>query len=223
MPSAPSDASQPTDFRWWRQPSGFTSSIVMLDLDLLRVGQSGHFADVFPLETPVVDFRTPVYLDCLKETYLNMKQFDIFIFTDNRTELRTETSQAGKEYQRYIVQPLLVSAVDKENKVHIINRDTLIKIFKKHYLSLFYSKFDPLKKDFKVNIITVDATPILKPGSEYANYKCRFKPFDNANPVAMKLVAKFAELEPPVVKKYAPKTTIDFDYGSLQAEDLDCI
>jgi hypothetical protein len=42
-------------------------------------------------------------MDKLKETCDATKQFDIFTFTDARTELRTETSKAGKTYQRYTI------------------------------------------------------------------------------------------------------------------------
>jgi hypothetical protein len=54
-------------------------------------------------------FAIGQYVEKLKETYKDVKQFDVFVFTDERTQLRSEASKAGKPYQRYIVQPLLVN------------------------------------------------------------------------------------------------------------------
>jgi hypothetical protein len=167
-------------------------------------------------------FSLSQYMDKLKETHKNIKQFDVFIFTDNRTELRTETSKAGKEYQRYIVQPLLVNAISADGKPIITTRKSLIAEFGKHYLTLFYSKFDILHDDFQINIIQIDGKP--KINGEYTDYKYRIRAIDDAAPVAAKLIDLFSELDVPVVKAYVPKTTIDFDYANIEIEigDEDC-
>jgi hypothetical protein len=167
-------------------------------------------------------FSLSQYMDRLKETHKNIKQFDVFIFTDNRTELRTETSKAGKEYKRYIVQPLLVNAISADGKPTIITRKSLIAEFGKHYLTLFYSKFDILHDDFQINIIQIDGKP--KINGEYADYKYRIRAIDNAAPVAAKLIDLFSVLDVPVVKAYAPRTIQEFDYENMEIEigDDDC-
>jgi hypothetical protein len=167
-------------------------------------------------------FSLSQYMDKLKETHKNIKQFDVFIFADNRTELRTETSKAGKEYQRYIVQPLLVNAISADGKPTIITRKSLIAEFGKHYLTLFYSKFDVPHADFQINIIQIDGKP--KINGEYTDYRYRIRAIDNAAPVAAKLIDLFSDLDVPVVKAYVPRTIQEFDYANMEIEigDDDC-
>jgi hypothetical protein len=61
-------------------------------------------------------FSLSQYIDKLKEQYTDVKQFDIFTFTDDRTELRTEKSKADNDYQIYIIQPLLINCILKDGK-----------------------------------------------------------------------------------------------------------
>jgi hypothetical protein len=161
------------------------------------------------------------YIDILKEQYKNIKIFDIFIFTDSRTLIRTETSHAGHEYKQYIVQPLLINAIDKENKHHLIKRDALIKLFEEHYLSLFYSKFNLLKTDFQINVVSVDAKSKIR--GEYVDYSYRFKPFADNAPIAVKLVEAYRDLEDPAIKRKEQVTADEFDYGTISPDEIDCV
>jgi hypothetical protein len=157
--------------------------------------------------------------EVLKQSSKKVKQIDVFIFTDERTLLRSETSKSGKAYKRYIVHPLTVIAQFEDSTRMTIARSKLIEVFGPHYLSLFYSEYFVIKTDFKINIAAIDATPTVK--GDYANYGYSFKPVDDKMPGSIKLAKTCAVLEPPVVQEFKPKRYLDFDYTDLDLNELD--
>jgi hypothetical protein len=187
-----------------------------------------------PKAEPKKEERTNIfaigqYVEKLKEyicgksdgaiSYKDIKQFDVFVFTDDRTLLRSETSKAGKSYQRHIVQPLNVVVVFFEGERQTITRLNLIKLFGTHYLSLFYSQYFTIKKDFKINIAAIDATPKVR--GDYADYGYKFILVDDKKPVSVKLAEKYASLTPPVVQEYKPKRFVELDYSNYDVSQLD--
>jgi hypothetical protein len=98
----------------------------------------------------------------------------------------------------------------------MIKRSDLIKIFEKHYLKMFYSKFDLPKKDFKINIIQVDAMPTIK--GDYTNYKSKWRPIEDSHPISAKLIKLYENLSKPIVPIYQPKRIQEFDYNNLDID-----
>jgi hypothetical protein len=164
-------------------------------------------------------FALGQYVEKLKETHKDVKQFDVFVCTDTRTELRSETSKAGKACQRYIVQPLLINCLLKDGGMRMIKRPELTQVFGLHYLALFYSQYSVIKVDFKLNIASIDATPTVR--GDYANYGYRFKPIDDTQPISAKFAKTYASLEPPVVQAFQPKRYADIDYSKMDISEPD--
>jgi hypothetical protein len=149
-----------------------------------------------------------------KQSDKEVKNIEVFVFTDDRTMLRSETSKAGKAYQRYIVQPLIVNCIFTDGCNQMIQRSELAKVFGPYYLSLFYSQYGKFNPDLKLNRACIDAAPQVR--GDYVNYGYDWKPVDPKLQSGINLAAKFANLKPPVVQAYKPKRYSDFDYTNTQ-------
>jgi hypothetical protein len=110
----------------------------------------------------------------------------------------------------------LIIAIGNDGKKYTIERSELISPdwFGKHYLALFYSKFDVMKKDFKINIIHGNAMPKIR--GEYTDYTYTWRAIDDSVSVITKLVSTYAALPNPVVPVYKPKNIEETDYTDFE-------
>ena len=71
-----------------------------------------------------------------------------------------------------------------------------------------------MKKDFKTNIIKVDAKPKIR--GEYTDYTYSWRAIDDSVSVITKLVSTYAALTKPVVPVYKPKNIEETDYTDFE-------